>query len=521
MLLFKILSSQNFLKTALANDSNSLNKGFYDELLYIIGLEEKKDGGARVIDRLEESKRTSGSLIENTISKLKYEDDFNGKPMIEAYGSGTEQRAFAVGLELCLTWVNRLLFLKLLEAQIVRFHGGDASYKFLNLTMVTDFDELSDLFFMVLAFQPSERPDHIRTKFARVPYLNSSLFEKTDLEKILGIGSLNAGNQIAAHSRTVLLDDQERRRSGLLPSLSYIFDFLDSYDFGAVGGSDVQEESKTIINASVLGLIFEKINGYKEGAIFTPGYVTMHMSQQVIEKTVLEAFAKEFPHWTMDDVDDLENQITDRSKANILKLNAVIDNLKICDPAVGSGHFLVSCLNEIVALKSRLGILADSDGKRITDYHVSVDNDELIILKSDTDDVFTYQVSNGVVPAPLQHVQKTIFHEKQKIIENCLFGVDINANSVRICQLRLWIELLKSAYYRDGLGGDLETLPNIDINIKCGNSLLSRFKLDQNLSDAFNKAGITVTEYRKLVADYKGSKDKTVKRDLNEKIAKA
>ena len=150
---------------------------------------------------------------------------------------------------------------------------------------------------------------------------------------------------------------------------------------------------------------------------------------------------------------------------------------------------------------------------------VSVDNDELIILKSDTDEVFAYQVSNGTVPAPLQHVQKTIFHEKQKIIENCLFGVDINANSVRICQLRLWIELLKSAYYRDGLGGDLETLPNIDINIKCGNSLLSRFALDQNLSLAFNKAGVTATQYRKLVADYKGSKDKTLKRELNEKIA--
>lgn len=521
LLLFKLLSPQHLLKIALANDSNSLNKAFYDELLYIMGLEEKKEGGARVIDRLEESKRTGGSLIENTIAKLKYEDDFNGKPIIEAYGSDTEQRAFAIGLELCLTWVNRLLFLKLLEAQIVRFHGGEASYKFLNLGMVADFDELADLFFGVLAFQPDERPHHIRAKFGRVPYLNSSLFEKTELEKILGVGSLNAGNQLPVHGRTVLLDDQERRRSGLLPSLSYIFDFLDSYDFGAVGGGDVQEESKTIINASVLGLIFEKINGYKEGAIFTPGYVTMHMSREVIEKTVLEAFGKAFPKWTLEDLDDLRNQISDRSKSSILKLNAIIDELKICDPAVGSGHFLVSCLNEMVALKSRLGILADADGNRVTDYDVSVDNDELIILKSDTDEVFTYQVVNGAVPATLQHVQRTIFHEKQKIIENCLFGVDINANSVRICQLRLWIELLKSAYYRDGLGSDLETLPNIDINIKCGNSLLSRFAIDQNLSLAFNKAGMTVTEYRQLVDDYKRTKDKTVKRDLNDRIANA
>ena len=521
LLLFKILSPQQLLRTGLTNDSNSLNKVFYDELLYIMGLEEKKQDGAHVIDRLVEGKRASGSLIENTIAKLKYEDSFNSAQMIETYGSGTDQRAFAVGLELCLTWVNRLLFLKLLEAQIVKFHGGDASYKFLNLSMVADFDELSDLFFMVLAFQPSERPDHIQAKFARVPYLNSSLFEKTALERVLGIGSLNAGNKIAAHGRTVLLDDKERRRAGLLPSLGYIFDFLDSYDFGAVGGGDVQEESKTIINASVLGLIFEKINGYKEGAIFTPGYVTMHMSRKVIEKTVVEAFAKAHPQWIISDVDDLKNQITDRSKANILKLNAVIDNLKICDPAVGSGHFLVSCLNELIALKSRLGILADADGNRITDYDIAVDNDELIVLKSDTDEVFTYHVSNGSVPSSLQFVQKTLFHEKQKIIENCLFGVDINANSVRICQLRLWIELLKSSYYRDGVGFDLETLPNIDINIKCGNSLLSRFALDQNLSLAFNKAGVTATEYRKLVADYKGSKNKTVKRDLNDKIAAA
>lgn len=521
LLLFKILSPQHLLRTALANDSNSLNKAFYDELLYIIGLEEKKQDGARVIDRLAEGKRTSGSLIENTIGKLKNKNAFNSKAMVAAYGGDPEQRAFAIGLELCLTWVNRLLFLKLLEAQIVKFHGGDPTYKFLNLKMVADFDELSDLFFGVLALQPSERDDQIRTKFARVPYLNSSLFEETELESLLSIGSLNAGNQIAAHGRTVLLDDKERRRAGLLPSLSYIFDFLDSYDFGAVGGGDIQEESKTIINASVLGLIFEKINGYKEGAIFTPGYVTMHMSRKVIEKTVVEAFAKAHPQWTISDIDDLKNQITDRSKANIQKLNSVIDNLKICDPAVGSGHFLVSCLNELIALKSRLGILADANGNRITDYEISVDNDELIVLKSDTDEVFAYQVSNGSVPTSLQFVQKTLFHEKQKIIENCLFGVDINANSVRICQLRLWIELLKSSYYRDGAGGELETLPNIDINIKCGNSLLSRFALDQNLSLAFNKAGVTAPQYRKLVADYKGSKDKAVKRDLNDKIAAA
>jgi len=66
-----------------------------------------------------------------------------------------------------------------------------------------------------------------------------------------------------------------------------------------------------------------------------------------------------------------------------------------------------------------------------------------------------------------------------------LFRVDINPNSVKICRLRLWIELLKNAYYKSETNyTELETLPNIDINIKCGNSLLSRFPLDADLSKA-------------------------------------
>ncbi|MEZ5997549.1 MAG: Eco57I restriction-modification methylase domain-containing protein [Hyphomonas sp.] len=80
---------------------------------------------------------------------------------------------------------------------------------------------------------------------------------------------------------------------------------------------------------------------------------------------------------------------------------------------------------------------------------------------------------------------------------------------------------MKSAYYHDGDDGQLETLPNIDINIKCGNSLLSRFQLNQNLSDAFNRAKLTVGEYRELVATYKHTKDKAIKRQIHDRIKKA
>ena len=52
--------------------------------------------------------------------------------------------------------------------------------------------------------------------------------------------------------------------------MQYLFEFLDSYDFAGEGSEEIQEENKTLINASVLGLIFEKLNGYKDGSFFTP-----------------------------------------------------------------------------------------------------------------------------------------------------------------------------------------------------------------------------------------------------------
>ena len=74
------------------------------------------------------------------------------------------------------------------------------------------------------------------------------------------------------------------------------------------------------------------------------------------------------------------NKIDDISQANQL-----INNITICDPAVGSGHFLVSALNELIRLKYELGILVDSEGKRIkkSDYTLSIENDELIVTDAE------------------------------------------------------------------------------------------------------------------------------------------
>ncbi len=500
--LFKILSPVHLLKQPFANDSNSLDTKFYSELLHLIGLEEKKDGGKKIIQRRE--KPDGGSLLENVINTLIAEDRLSELPGNGAeFGDKKEERLFNVGLELCITWINRILFLKLLEGQLLNYHAGDKRFRFLDFKTIPDYDELNKLFFQVLARKQEERTGTTRDKFQHVPYLNSSLFDISPLEAdAIRINSLDNGLKLKISSGTVLKTENGKKREGELPMLQYLFEFLDAYDFSSEGKEEIQEENKALINASVLGLIFEKINGYKDGSFFTPGFITMYMCRETIRRAVVQKF-NEAKGLKIESFEGLYNQIKDVKEAN-----DIINSLKICDPAVGSGHFLVSALNEIIAIKSELGILSDRQGKVLRDYAVEVINDELII-SIDKHDLFEYKPSNK----ESQRVQEALFHEKQTIIENCLFGVDINPNSVKICRLRLWIELLKNAYYTESSKyTQLETLPNIDINIKQGNSLISRFALDADLSKALKSIKYNVDDYRSFVNSYKNATDKEEKR---------
>jgi adenine-specific DNA-methyltransferase len=515
--LYKLLSPVHLLKQPFANDSNTLDTKFYSELLHIIGLEEVKEGSKKLIKRKE--KPDPASILENTIMKLEDKDSLRGIINVSTYGDNKKEQLFNVALELSITWINRILFLKLLEAQLYKYHKGNQDYVFLNHKTIHDFDELSNLFFQVLAERQSKRREHLKEKFKRVPYLNSSLFERTELERqTFDISGLDNRLALKLISTTVLKNETGKRKTGELTTLQYLFDFLDAYDFTSEGSEEIQEQNKNLINASVLGLIFEKINGYKDGSFFTPGFVTMYMCRETIRRSVVQKFNEKFKI-DCESFDDLKNFVSGRFKAkDILEFNTVINELKICDPAVGSGHFLVSALNEVIAIKAELGILADKDGIRLTGYEVKIENDELIITYNDNTEIFEYSVTGNSIAKETQRVQKTLFHEKESIIENSLFGVDINPNSVKICRLRLWIELLKNAYYtEESKYQELETLPNIDINIKCGNSLISRFPLDSDLKKAL-KGKWNIDTYKIAVHSYHEAENKEEKRKLEELI---
>ena len=463
--LYQLFSPPHLLKLPFANDSNTLNREFYNELLHILGLEEIKEGGRKLIGRKPPARRDVGSLLENTINVLRvrgHGEDANqgghanhgGRkatlfplPPAEPPGeeddemaaakAAAEDRLFSTALELCITWINRVLFLKLLEGRLIAWHeSAGGAHAFLQPPCLRDFDELEELFFEVLAVRPGERSPSVKEKYSAVPYLNSSLFEATDLERqTIRVADLKDRLELPLYSATVLKDDEGRRSAGALPTLAYLLRFLDAFDFSGEGAGGIRETPRTIINAAVLGLIFEKINGYREGSFFTPGFITMYICREAIRRAVVEKFRTSgLPGMKkIKTCADLKERLNPTDPEARRQANGVIDSLTVCDPAVGSGHFLVSALNEIIALKGELGILSYPDGARIKEYAVAVENDELVVTDNDDDRPFAYRLNKNGRPVPaLQRLQEAFFHEKQRLIEGCLFGVDINPKSVSI-----------------------------------------------------------------------------------------
>lgn len=450
------------------NDANSLNNAFYKELLYILGLCESKQNSKLIIAKSEESKEEQGTFYTAINSKLKEEN-------------------FETILKLLILWLNRILFLKLIESNLVRFND-DKNLKFLNFKKIPDFDKLSELFFEVLAKEKSTRK---KSEFAYLPYLNSSLFEKQSIENTLEISSLSNDLKLFYYKNTVLKDDKCKAKKGQVGLLEYLFEFLDSFDFGSDEQSEILSQ-KELISSSVLGNVFEKLNGYKEGSFYTPSFITSYMCKESITKVVLDKFNAQFD-LDAKNINELRKSLRKEDKKAQKEL---LNSIKICDPAVGSGHFLVSALNVMLSIYDELNLFDE-------EFYLEVQNDEILITGRKGEFIEYKRPSTPKDKAHL--IQQELFHTKKDIIENNLFGVDINPNSCEITKLRLWIELLKHSFYQsfdDENYHDLKTLPNIDINIKCGNSLVSYFETGKSLSH-YPNIKERINKYKRIVKDYK------------------
>ncbi len=477
-LIYQVLSQEVLLKQKKTLDANTLNKDFYEELLYILGLEEKNEKGKTLI----KPSRTENSLSDALKKQYKNLDD---------------EEVMA----LLIAWNNRILFLRLLESLLISFNHFEKP--FLTTEDFKDFNALNTLFFEVLAKKNSERSQDIKENkiLGKIPYLNSSLFDQTLLESEGHEIRFLENKELELYQNSVLKKHEEYQKQKDLPLLEYLFAFLRVYDFTTTP-KDIKDNTNTsesrLINPSVLGLVFEKLNGYKEGSFYTPSFITSYMCKESITPIVLDKFNQTYKI-ECDNLKELKNYLKNSYKEDKRKeYLQLLLTLRVCDPAVGSGHFLVSALNEMVWVAYELGLIASLP----LDAILELENDEILIKISNK--AFIYKRPSSEQEKS-HHIQKELFELKKSIIENCLFGVDINPNSCEITKLRLWIELLKYSYYIFEKGKNtnaLETLPNIDINIKCANSLISRFNLNDDLKKIPNIKK-KIQEYKDLVAQYK------------------
>ncbi|WRD33055.1 Eco57I restriction-modification methylase domain-containing protein [Helicobacter pylori] len=490
-LIYQVLSPNFLLKIPKYSDANTLNKDFYEELLYILGLEEQNDKGKILI----KPSRTQNSLS----AALKY-----------SYTNLDDEEVMA----LLIAWNNRILFLRLLESLLISFKHFEKP--FLTTENFTDFNALNTLFFEVLAKKNSERLPEIKEDktLEKIPYLNSSLFDKTPLELKGHEIKLLDNKKLEIYKNSVLKKHGNYQNEKALPLLKYFFAFLRLYKFTTTP-KDIKDNTDTsesrLINPSVLGLVFEKLNGYKEGSFYTPSFITSYMCKESITPIVLDKFNQTYKI-ECDNLKELKNYLKNSYKEDKRKeYLQLLLTLRVCDPAVGSGHFLVSALNEMVWIAYKLELITS-----LYACDLKLENDEIIIHHTPTGEIFNYKKPHSEND-PHHHIQKELFELKKSIIENCLFGVDINPNSCEITKLRLWIELLKYSYYIFEKGKNtnaLETLPNIDINIKCANSLIFNFPLNSKLT-----IGQTLEFSKNLKAEIKEYKNSVMlyKEGLGEK----
>lgn len=315
--------------------------------------------------------------------------------------------------------LGRIVFLQFLQkkgwmgvpSSNEKWTGGDAKFLqnlFLNYADKEHFHSkaLKTLFFETLN---KKRSNHLAPSALganiKIPYLNGGLFDK-DI-------SYNHNIDFPADLFKNLLEFFE--------SYNFTIDENDPYD------------SEVGIDPEMLGHIFENLleENREKGAFYTPKEIVHYMCQE----SLIQYLRTHLPECTEDEspaTKALENFIRNgivgerNDKKNFVvqqakRIEKLLDKVKICDPAIGSGAFPMGMLQEIFKAKTALDLTLD-------------------------------------------HAET-----KKQIIQNCIYGVDIENGAVEIARLRFWLALVVDE-------DTPQPLPNLDYKIMQGNSLLESFE---------------------------------------------
>ena len=285
------------------------------------------------------------------------------------------------------------------------------------------------------------------------------------------------------------LPDKNGALSGL-PSFGDVVEKINSYN--------LRQDLRVNIITETLEVLFSEFDGGSE----KPAFLVSYLCREVIKNAVLRKFNNVLG-CECADLQSLSYKIGD----NIAEANNVFLSLRICDPSVCYGVFLHAMLNEIIAVKSQLGILADKGGNPLYKYKFVVGTAGLTVMDKKE---FKTIILDGST-SESRFIQESLYYEKVALLHNCLFGADMNSLSVLICKLRLWLDVVVNLDSNKN-----PDFPDIESNIICGDALVSRFTLKDDLLVAFKGINQTVADYKRLADSIKTTKESSDRKYLEE-----
>ncbi|BBE30107.1 hypothetical protein OSSY52_02480 [Tepiditoga spiralis] len=277
-----------------------------------------------------------------------------------------------------------------------------------------------------------------------------------------------------------------------------ILDIFDRYNFTIAENEPY--ETEIAVDPEMLGKVFENLLDVKDrkfkGAFYTPREIVYYMCKESLinyldneieeverekfeELLQIGEFVKEYDTHIFEmeykngkKVKDEEWGIHISIFKNIHKIDKALKNVKIADPAIGSGAFPLGMLIEIVKVRNVL-----------TEYFII---HEYFRLKKDNKLDEFWNIKDKLL------IERSLYNLKIETIKNSLFGVDIEPSAVEIAKLRLWLSIVV-----DSENNNINPLPNLDFNLMVGNSLLDEFE------------GINLFDEKLLNKEYK-KKDKII-----------
>ncbi|MGH9941676.1 MAG: Eco57I restriction-modification methylase domain-containing protein, partial [Pyrinomonadaceae bacterium] len=351
--------------------------------------------------------------------------------------------------------LNRLMFIYFLQSKgFIKGRGAAQDYKYLQNELKRSRERGADRYYGefldTLFFEGFAKPEDRRGETAKrliggVPYLNGGLFLRHGIE---------------SRWTNITIADA---------AFENLFGLFDSYSWNL---NDTPGGKADEINPDVLGYIFEKyINQKAFGAYYTRTEITQYLCEQTIYKLILDRInayalpASSTQHtgelFTVKDHNLFASRRFDSTGDLLLNLDSfycqkllqdILPDMKLLDPACGSGAFLVAAMKTLVniyqAVISHIEFHGDAAGRqwlgKLRGEHSSLS-----------------------------------YYVKREIIKNNLFGVDIMEEATEIAKLRLFLALVASVERAE----QLEPLPNIDFNILTGHSLIGLLRIDESEFD--------------------------------------